>query len=105
MFMYSSRPSITLSIATPIWRSYLEISAAAEADFARASSGFSLSTLEIANCSGVAGFALTERIQPDLWRWATVSIKGPILEEGTQTTQAEAKVSAVEALRHETTLT
>ena len=103
--MYSSRSSITLSSSSPIWRSYSEISANAEADLARSSSGFSLSTLEIANCPGVVGFALTERIQPELWRWATVSIEGPILEEGTEATQVEAKVSAVEALRHKTTLT
>jgi len=47
---------------------------------------------------------LIEQIHPDLWRWATVSIEGPILDEGTKVTQAEAKRSAVEALLHETTL-
>jgi hypothetical protein len=56
-------------------------------------------------CPGIRGFALIEQIQPDLWRWATVSIEGPILEEGSKTTQEEAKRSAVEALLHKTTLT
>jgi hypothetical protein len=103
--MSFSRPIVTLSSSSPIWRSFLDISANAEAYLARSSSGFSLSTLEIANCPGVAGFALTEQIHPDLWRWATVSIEGPILDEGSETTQSEAKRSAVEALRKGTTLT
>jgi hypothetical protein len=103
--MCISSPSITLSSSSPGWRSYCDISANAEADLARSSSGFSLSTLEIATCPGVTGFALTERIQPDLWRWATVSVEGPILDEGSKATQAEAKRSAVAALLHETTLT
>ncbi len=54
---------------------------------------------------GVTGFALVEQIQPDLWRWATVSAEGPILDEGPWATQTEAKSFAVEALLHETTLT
>jgi hypothetical protein len=91
--------------SSPIWRSYCDISSNAEAALARSSSGFSLATLEIVTCSGVAGFALIEEIQPDLWRWATVSVEGPILDEGSKATQAEAKRFAVEALLHETTLT
>jgi hypothetical protein len=56
-------------------------------------------------CPGKQGFALIEQAGPDSWRWATVSIEGPILEEGSKATQAEAKRSAVEALLHGTTLT
>jgi hypothetical protein len=94
-----------LSSSSPIWRSYCDISANAEADLAKSSSGFSLSTLEIAKWPGVSGFALIEHIRDDLWRWATVSVEGPILEEGSKATQAEARKSAVDALLHETTLT
>jgi hypothetical protein len=93
-----------MSPPSPIWRSYCDISSNAEADLARSSSGFCLSTLEVVTCPGVTGFALIEQIRPDLWRWATVSLEGPILDEGTKATQAEAKSSAVEALLHETTL-
>jgi hypothetical protein len=103
--MCASPPSIHLLFLSPIWRSYADISSGAEAALAKSSSGFSLSSLEIANCPGVAGFALIERMRPDLWRWATVSLEGPILDEGSEPTQADAKISAVDALRHMMTLT
>ena len=103
--MCISPPPIPLLSSSLIWRFYCDISANAEADLARSSSGFSLSTLEIAVRPGVGGFALIEQIQSDLWRWATVSVDGPILEEGSKDSQAEAKSSAAEALLHETTLT
>jgi hypothetical protein len=96
---------VTYSPSSPIWRAYRDISANAEADLARSSSGFSLSTLEIVSFPGVTGFALVEKMRHDLWRWATVSIEGPILEEGSNATQEEARRSAVEALLHQTTLT
>jgi hypothetical protein len=103
--MWASPPSIHLSSSSPIWRSYANISAGAEASLAKSSSGFSLSSLEVTNFPGVAGFALTERMQPDLWRWATVSVEGPIFDEGTAPTQDDAKIAAVGALRHMMALT
>lgn len=103
--MCASALPIHLSSSSPIWRSYANISAGAEAALAKSSSGFSLSTLEIANFPNVAGFALTERMQPDLWRWATVSVEGPIFDEGSAPTQDDAKIAAVSALRHMMALT
>jgi hypothetical protein len=93
-------PSIVMAFISPIWRSYYDIHINAEAAFASSSSSFSLSTLEVANNPGMSVFALTERKQPDLWRWATISAEGPIVEEGWETTQAGAKVSAINALQH-----
>jgi hypothetical protein len=88
-----------MAFFSPVWRSYYDISANAAAAFALSSSRFSLSTLEIASNPGMAGFALTERKQPDMWRWATISVEGPIVDEGWETTQADAKRSAIAALR------
>lgn len=89
-----------MAFISPIWRSHCDIHMNAEAALVSSSGSFSLSTLEIASNPGMAGFALTERKQPDLWRWATVSVEGPIVDEGWKTTQAEAKKSAINALQH-----
>ncbi len=45
-----------------------------------------------------SGFAITERKQPEVWRWAVIGKDGSILEEGCEPTQAEAKRAAAEAL-------
>ena len=95
---------ITLPNSSPTWRSYCDITANAEADLARSSSGFCLSTLEVVKCPGVTGFALVEKIEPGMWRWATVSLQGPILDEGTKPSKEEAKKFAEEALMREASL-
>jgi hypothetical protein len=63
---------------------------------------FSLSTLEVACNPAFPGFALTERKQPDTWRWAIISAEGSILEEGLERTETDAKRTAVEALQYVT---
>lgn len=95
----ASPQSPTMAFFSPVWRSYYDISSNAAAAFASSSSRFSLSTLEIASNPCMTGFALTERKQPDVWRWATISIEGPIVDEGWEATQADAKRSAIDALR------
>ena len=85
----------------PTWRSFQEISADAEDEFASSSSLFSLSTLEVTCDPGFSGFALTERKQHDMWRWALVSAEGPVVDEGWEPTESDAKRSAVGAMRHE----
>jgi len=45
-----------------------------------------------------AGFALTERKQPEVWRWAVIGPVGYLLEEGFEPTQADAKHAAAVAL-------
>ena len=84
----------------PIWRSFRDIASDAEASFASSSSQFSLNTLEVTCDPGYPGFALTERRQHDMWRWALVTAAGPIEEEGWEPTEAGAKRSAVGAMRH-----
>jgi hypothetical protein len=98
--MWSSPHTITMEFLSPIWRPYYEIRSNTEAVMASSASSFSLSTLEIAGNPDMAGFALTERKQVDLWRWATVSVEGPVVDEGWETTQSEAKRSAIIAFRH-----
>lgn len=83
---------------SPVWRSYLDIPADAEAFQASSSSSFSLSTLEVACNPGITSFALIERKQPDTWRWAIISAAGPVTDEGWETTDIDAKRSAVAAL-------
>jgi hypothetical protein len=89
-----------MEFLSPNWRPYYEIRSNTEAVFASSLSSFSLSTLEIASNPDMAGFVLTERKQPDLWRWATVSVEGTIVDEGWEPTQADAKRSAIDALRY-----
>jgi hypothetical protein len=84
-----------------MWRSFQDIPSDAEASWISASCLYSLATLEIACEPAMTSFALTERRQPDLWRWAIVCVEGPLVEEGWETTQAEAKRAAVGALEHE----
>jgi hypothetical protein len=85
---------------SPIWCSFADLHSDAEAAFASSSSSFSLATLEVTYDSGFAGFALTERKQHDMWRWALVSAEGPVVDEGWEPTESDAKRSAVGAMRH-----
>jgi hypothetical protein len=91
--------SLPVSYISPIWRSYLDIPADAEASYASSLSSFSLTTLQVACNPGVRSFALIERKQPDTWRWAIAGAAGLITDEGWETTDANAKRSAVEALQ------
>jgi hypothetical protein len=84
---------------SPVWRSYLDIPADAEASFVSSSSSFSLSTLEVAHNPGISSFALIERKKPDTWRWAIVSAAGPVTDEGWEPTDTDARRSAVLALQ------
>jgi hypothetical protein len=85
----------------PIWRSFQDIPSDAEASWISGSCLYSLATLEIAREPAMKSLALTERRQPDLWRWAIVCIDGQLVEEGWESTQKEAKRAAVTALEHE----
>jgi hypothetical protein len=80
------------------WRAFENLSSGPEAASAAACCAFSLSTLEIAAQDDAATFALTERKQPEVWRWALIGPGGSILEEGCEPTREEAKKSAAEAL-------
>jgi hypothetical protein len=88
-----------MSYLSPIWRSYLDIPANAEASYASSLCSFSLSTLEVACNPGIRDFALIERKQPHAWRWAIASAAGLITAEGWETTDTSAKRSASEALQ------
>lgn len=85
---------------TPIWRSFQNIHSDSEAAFASSSSMFSLTSLEVTCDPGYCGFALTERRENGLWRWALVSAEGPVVNEGWELTETDAKRSAVGAMRH-----
>jgi hypothetical protein len=82
----------------PIWRCFENISPGPEAASVAASCSFSLSTLQVACLPHVGGFALTERKQPEIWRWAIIGPVGYLLEEGFEPTQEAAKHAAAEAL-------
>ena len=83
----------------PNWRSFRDIPADAEAAFAASSSRFSLCTLEVVCDPGFPGFALTEKRHLDVWRWALISAEGPVIDEGWEPTEIDAKKSAVGAMR------
>jgi hypothetical protein len=84
---------------TPTWRCFENISPGPEAASVAASCSFSLATLEVASMPDSAGYALTERKQPEIWRWAVIGPVGFLLEEGFEPTQAAAKRAAAEALQ------
>jgi hypothetical protein len=79
------------------WRAFEDISSNSKAATAAACCAFSLSTLEVASLSNSPSFALTERKQPEAWRWAIIGLGGLVLEEGCEGSQSEAKNSAAEA--------
>jgi hypothetical protein len=80
------------------WRCFEDITCGAEAASAAASCSFSLGTLEVASVPEAASFAVTERKQLEIWRWAIIGSGGFILEEGFEPSQCEAKMAACEAL-------
>jgi hypothetical protein len=87
-------PSPTLPSSTPAWRCFENLTPGPEAASAAASCSFSLATLEIATVPEYPNFALTERRQPEIWRWAIIGQQGFVLEEGLEATQQEAKDAA-----------
>ena len=93
-------PFLPMLFMTPIWRSFRDMPSDSEAAFASSSSMFSLNTLEVTCDPGYCGFALTERRQHDMWRWALVSAEGPVIDDGWEITETDAKRSAVGAMRH-----
>jgi hypothetical protein len=84
----------------PIWHHFVDISANAEAALISSSSLFSLATLEVTFDPGFHGFAMTERRQDYMWRWVLVSVEGPVVAEGWEPTESDAKRSAVVVMRH-----
>jgi hypothetical protein len=86
------------TLPTPTWRCFENITPGPEAASVAASCSFSLATLEVTSMPDSAGFALTERKQPEIWRWAVIGPVGYLLEEGFEPTQADAKRAAAEAL-------
>lgn len=86
------------STLAPSWRCFENIASGPEAASAAASCAFSLATLEVASLPDAIGFALTERKQPEIWRWAVIGDAGYVFEEGFEPTQEGAKEAAAEAL-------
>jgi hypothetical protein len=82
----------------PEWRCFENIPCAAQAASAAASCAFSLGTLQVASSPECGSFAVTERKQPEIWRWAVIGDGGFLLEEGFEPSQEEAKRAAADAL-------
>ncbi len=83
---------------TPTWRCFENISSGHEAASAAACCAFSLSTLEVASIPDSIFFAVTERKQPEIWRWAIIGDGHLILEQGFEPTRDAAKDAAAHAL-------
>ena len=82
----------------PIWRCFRSLPSDSEAASVSKYCVFSLSTLEIACDPGTECIALVEQEQAGAWRWAVLDDAGVILEGGQESTQADAKGIAMEAL-------
>ena len=88
----------------PLWRSFLTLDSSCEATSASVCCNFSFATLEVACCHpGRTSFALTERKQADVWRWAICSPDGTVLHTGCEATQTGAKRVAEKTLQLEET--
>ena len=88
-------------IMSPIfhWRPFQTLPSDAEAAVCSSVCLYSLATLQIAMSPAAERFALIEQKQPGVWRWATYSIQGRILDEGWEPDDATAKTVAEEALQ------
>ena len=88
-------------MSSPIfhWRPFQTLSSDAEAAVCSSVCLYSLATLQIAMSPAAERFALIEQKQPGVWRWATYSIQGRILDEGWEPDDATAKTVAEEALQ------
>jgi hypothetical protein len=87
---------------SPVWRSFSDLPLNSEASRVSASCSLSLATLEVACNPGIPRFNLVERTQPDLWRWAIVGAGEALIDEGCESTQADARKAAVAALERDT---
>jgi hypothetical protein len=87
----------SLSLA-PSWCTFENVPTGPRAVSAAASCAYSLSTLEVAFVNDSASFAVTERKQPEIWRWAIVGDGGRLLEEGFEGNRDDAKAAAAAAL-------
>jgi len=91
--------NLTLLPTPPGWRCFENLTSGAEAASLAASCVFSLATLEASSICDTGGFALTERKEPHVWRWAVIGPVGLLVEEGFETTQDGAKGAAEKAVR------
>jgi hypothetical protein len=80
------------------WSRFENITPGPRAAYASSACVFSLCTLEIAPIADAAVFALVERKQPEIWRWAIIGANGGLLEEGFEANQAEAKRVVADAV-------
>jgi hypothetical protein len=80
------------------WRTFDRFPSGPEAACVGTTCAFSLSTLEVAVLHDCSGFAIIERKEPKVWRWAVVGKDGALLEEGCEASPAEAKNAASQAL-------
>jgi|HubBroStandDraft_1064217.scaffolds.fasta_scaffold89946_3 hypothetical protein len=83
----------------PAWRCFENVNSGPEAASLAASCVFSLATLEAASICESGGFALTERKEPSVWRWAVIGPFGLLVEEGYESTQEGAKCAAEKAVQ------
>ncbi len=82
----------------PIWHSFQSLPSDAEAAAVSASCIYSLGTLEVASLPCTPSFALTERRNSNVWRWAIISANGSVLRDGFEPSQAYARRVAGSAL-------
>jgi hypothetical protein len=84
--------------AAPTWCAFENVPTGPKAVFASTACAFSLSTLEVAFTPDSTSFAVTERKQPEIWRWAIIGDGGRLLEEGFESCRDDAKSAAAAAL-------
>lgn len=85
-------------LLNPTWQTFQSIASGAAAAAYSEQCVFSLATLEIDCPCGATSFALTEREQPGLWRWAVVNEWGRVVALGSEPSQTGAKRASAEAL-------
>jgi hypothetical protein len=85
--------------STPLaWCAFEDITCGTQAASAAAACAYSLSTLQVASCSEAPGFAITEHVAPEKWRWAVIGPGGEVVEAGCRPTLEAARSAATDAL-------
>jgi hypothetical protein len=89
---------MTFPYEAPTWRCFENINSRSEAATLASSCVYSLATLEAASVPDSVRYALTERKDPKVWRWAIIGECGFLVEEGFAPSQDDAKRAAEGAL-------
>jgi|GEM_PF-4990596 len=96
--MTSDQERVSPAPLAPTWCSFQSLCSDAEAAIVSAHCLYSLATLEVYYSPDQTCFAIIERQQCDVWRWAAFSNEDSTITEGWERDREDAKKAAEQAL-------